>query len=65
MSRVMDNTRIIWFSFEMKENGTKPIVVTVKDKDTGETLYGRTYLVEASNNLSDLGIKILGSQAFS
>ena len=60
MSRVMDNTRIIWFSFEMKENGTKPIVVTVKDKDTGQTLYGRTYLVEASNNLSDLGIKILG-----
>jgi hypothetical protein len=60
MSRVMDNTRVIWFSFEMKENGTKPIVVTVKDKDTGQTLYGRTYLVEASNNLSDLGIKALG-----
>jgi hypothetical protein len=60
MSRVMDNSRVIWFSFEMKENGMKPIVVTVKDKDTGQTLYGRTYLVEASNNFSDLGIKILG-----
>jgi hypothetical protein len=60
MSRVMDNARVVWFSFEMKENGTKPIVVTVKDKVTGQTLYGRTYLIEASNNLSDLGIKILG-----
>ncbi len=60
MSRVMDDARVVWFNFEMKENGTKPMVVMVKDKDTGQTLYGRTYLIEASNNLSDLGIKILG-----
>jgi hypothetical protein len=60
MSRVMDNARVIWFNYEMKENGNKPIVVSVKDKDTGQTLYGRTYLIEASNNLSDLGIKVLG-----
>jgi hypothetical protein len=60
MSRVMENARVVWFSYEMKENGVKPIVVTVRDKETGQTLYGRTFLVEASNNLPELGIKILG-----
>jgi hypothetical protein len=37
-----------------------PIVVTVKNKETGQMLYGRKYLIEASNNLSNLGIKIVG-----
>jgi hypothetical protein len=60
MSRLMENTRIVWFSFEVRENGIKPIVVTVKDKETGQMLFGRTFLMEASNNLPELLLKALG-----
>lgn len=40
-SMIMDNVRIVWFSFEVKENGLKPVSVTVRDKDSGQTLFGR------------------------
>lgn len=60
MSRFMENTRIIWFSFEVRENGVKPVVVSVKDKDTGQTLFARTFLIEAANNLPELLLKALG-----
>jgi hypothetical protein len=60
MSRFMENTRIVWFSFEVRENGLKPIVITVKDKETGQMLFGRTFLIEAANNLPELLLKALG-----
>jgi len=61
MSRFMDNIRIVWFSFEIRENGVKPILVTVKDRDTGQTLFGETFLLEASYDLPGLVLKALGS----
>ncbi len=61
MSRLMDNCRIVWFSFEIRENGIKPIVVTVKDKETGQTVFGRTFLLEASYNIPDIVLKVLGT----
>jgi hypothetical protein len=61
MSRFMENTRVIWFSFEIRENGIKPIFVTVKDKETGQLLFGRTFLIEAANNIPELLLKTLGA----
>jgi len=60
MSRFMENTRVIWFTFEVRENGIKPVVITVRDKETGQTLFGRTFLIEAANNLPELLLKTLG-----
>lgn len=61
MSRFMENTRIVWFSFEVRENGIKPVVITVKDKETGQMLFGRTFLIEAANNLPEFLLKVLGA----
>jgi hypothetical protein len=60
MSHILEDARIIWFCFEVKENGNKPIVVSVKDKETGQLVYGRTFQVLVSNNFSDLYLKLLG-----
>jgi len=60
MSRMLEDARIILFCFEVKENGNKPIVVSVKDKETGQLVYGRTFQVLVSNNFSDLYLKLLG-----
>lgn len=61
MSRFMDNTRIVWFSFEIRENGVKPILVTVTDRETGQTVFGQTFLLEASYDIPNLVLKALGS----
>jgi hypothetical protein len=42
-------------------NGVKPIIVTVKEKETGQTLFGRTFLLEASYNIPDILLKTLGT----
>jgi len=60
-SRIMDNVRIVWFSFETKENGAKPVSVTVRDRETGQTVYGQTFLVEVSYDLPGLVSKAVGS----
>ncbi len=59
MSKLMDNTRFVWFSFETKETGTKPVVITVKDRETGNTLFGKTFIVEASYDMSGLMLKMV------
>jgi len=58
LSKAMDNTRFVWFSFETKETGVKPVVISVKDRETGATLFGKTFMVEAYYDLSGLLLKI-------
>ena len=55
----MDNTRFVWFSFETKETGVKPVVISVKDRETGNTLFGKTFMVEAYYDISGLLLKMI------
>lgn len=59
LSEIIDNTRFIWFSFETKETGDKPVFISVKDGETGITVFGRTFIVDAHHDLSGLLLKII------
>jgi hypothetical protein len=59
LSQIIGDTRFIWFSFETKETGGKPILISVKDKETGTTLFGRTFVVDVHYDLSGLLTKVI------
>jgi len=59
LSEIIDNTRFIWFSFETKETGSKPIFISVKDAKNGTTVFGKTFVVDAHHDLSGLLLKMI------
>lgn len=59
MSKIVDNMRILWFSFEAKEVGNKPVIVKVKDNETGVTIFGKTFVVKTRYDLTGVLVRIL------
>ncbi len=59
MSKVVDNMRILWFSFEAKEVGNKPVIIKVKDNETGVTIFGKTFIVRTRYDLTGILVRIL------
>lgn len=59
LSETIGNARFIWFSLETKETGAKTVVITVKDRDTGNTLFEKTFVVKAFYDLNGLVLKIV------
>jgi len=59
MSKVVDNMRILWFSFEAKEVGSKPVLIKVKDNETGVTIFGKTFIVKTRYDLTGILVRIL------
>jgi len=59
MSKIVDNMRIIWFSFETAEVGNKPVIIKVKDNETGILIFGSTFVVKTRYNLTAILVRIL------
>jgi hypothetical protein len=59
MSKVVDNMRILWFSFEAKESGNKPVIIRVKDLETGATIFGETFVVKTRYDLTGIIVRLL------
>ena len=59
MSKVVDNMRVLWFSFEAKEVGNKPVIIKVKDNETGVTIFGNTFIVKTRYDLIGILVRVL------
>ncbi len=59
MSKIVDNMRIIWFSFETTEVGNKPVIIKVRDSETGIVMFGRTFVVKTRYDLTAILVRLL------